>query len=146
MSTSPIYFYGGPFSNFAPSVFAAKDRWGRPRWYKTVEHYFQAAKATTPEDHDYVVSAEKARQAKNRGREIKLRSGWDDMSYDVMLEGLRCKFALPDYKRQLLATGDRELREDSPTDFIWGYRNNGLNLLGKALMQIRTEIVEASSG
>ncbi|MCY3414471.1 MAG: NADAR family protein [Candidatus Heimdallarchaeota archaeon] len=40
-------------------------------------------------------------------------------------------------KELLLSTGDEEIYEDNPTDFIWGHRNQGLNLLGKALMEIR---------
>lgn len=139
-----VDFYGGPFSNFAHSPFVASDRWGRLHRYETVEHYFQAAKTITEKDHDYVIDTKKGGvgpgEAKTRGQKIKLRDDWEDVKYEVMLEGLRYKFALDPFKTQLLETGHKELREDSPTDFIWGYRNSGLNLLGKALMQVRKEI------
>jgi ribA/ribD-fused uncharacterized protein len=57
----------------------------------------------------------------------------------------------------LLATGERELVEASPSDRIWGVgyvekdagRNRvkwGQNLLGKALMEVRGRIREESTG
>lgn len=142
-SEGPVDFYGGPFSNFAPCVFGAEDEWGRTCMYRSVEHFFQAWKATTPEDHDYVRTGSGPQDAKDRGRKIKLRSDWEEIKYNIMVFGLRAKFMMPEYKRRLLETGNREIREDSPSDFIWGYRNNGQNLLGKALMQVRAEIKEA---
>jgi len=135
----PYDFYGGPFSNFADSTIFIDVGFGT-KSYPTVEHAFQAAKAVTLEEHDQVRSAPGPGYAKMQGREIKLRDDWERVKYDVMLECLRAKFALPSFKGRLLSTGDRELREDSPTDFVWGYRNNGQNLLGKALMQIREEL------
>lgn len=139
--SEPLKFYGGMFSNFAASHISLDLGWGM-KTYATVEHAFQAAKATNEIDHDTVRRAPRASLAKKAGRQIRLRPDWEEMKYDVMLECLRAKFALPQFKRALLATGDRELREDSPSDYIWGYRNNGLNLLGKALMQVREEIRE----
>lgn len=140
MNEGPVDFYGGPFSNFAPCVFGAEDEWGRTCMYRTTEHYFQAWKATTPHDHDLVRAAQGPDIAKQIGRVITLRPDWEEIKYDVMLFALRAKFMMPNYRRELLATGNREIREDSPTDFVWGYRNGGQNLLGKALMQVRDEI------
>ena len=62
-----------------------------------------------------------------------------------MLTGLRVKFAHPEWRAELLATGVDDIAEDSPTDFIWGIRDasggfTGRNLLGKALMRVRHEI------
>lgn len=133
-------FYGGSFSNFAKSPFTATDSWGRPHKYETVEHYFQSRKASDRESHDYIIANTWPASAKARGGAVVLPEGWDDVRYEVMLEGLRHKFAIPRFRAMLLETGDAYIREDSPTDFIWGYRNGGLNLLGKALMQVRKEI------
>lgn len=108
--------------------------------YTSVEHAFQAAKATTLEDHERVRTAPGPGYAKMEGRQITLRDDWEKVKYDVMLECLRAKFEIPSFKGRLLSTADRELREDSPTDFVWGWRNNGQNLLGKALMQVREEL------
>lgn len=139
--TKPYDFYGGPFSNFADSTIFMDLGFGT-KAYRTVEHAFQAAKATTLEDHERVRTAPGPGYAKMEGRRITLRDDWEKVKYEVMLECLRAKFAIPSFKGRLLSTGDRELREDSPTDFVWGYRNNGQNLLGKALMTIRAELRE----
>jgi ribA/ribD-fused uncharacterized protein len=141
--SEPYDFYGGPFSNFADSTIFVDVGFGM-KSYPTVEHAFQAAKATTPEDHENVRTAPGPSFAKRIGREITLRDDWEEVKYDVMLDCLRAKFALPSFKGRLLSTGTRELREDSPTDFVWGYRNGGQNLLGKALMQVREELRDAS--
>lgn len=140
MSDSPIYFYGGPFSNFVGYPIALPNQWGKETTYLTVEHYFQAQKATTQSEHDYVNEAKSPSEAKRRGQNIRLRWDWDDVRYRIMLRGLWVKFCNPEYRGYLLDTGDRELREDSPTDFIWGCRNDGQNLLGKALMEVRAKI------
>jgi predicted NAD-dependent protein-ADP-ribosyltransferase YbiA (DUF1768 family) len=64
-----------------------------------------------------------------------------------MLCAVRGKFALEPYRSALLLTHPRPLAEDSPTDFVWGCRDphgghGGQNLLGRALMQVRGELVE----
>ena len=57
-------------------------------------------------------------------------------------------------KEMLIATGDKEIVEASPYDRIWGVgftakdadqnrKRWGLNLLGKALMQVREELSKA---
>lgn len=137
-----VDFYGGPFSNFVGTPFVLDDLWREDKrfLYRTVEHYFQAAKATNVEEHDWVAYSNSPSLAKKRGRTIGLRPDWEEVKYDVMLIGLRAKFLDPKYSKFLLDTGDAIIREDSPTDFEWGYRNNGKNLLGKALMQIREEL------
>lgn len=145
----PYDFYGGPLSNFWPSPIVLPHPFRDELvTYEAIEIYFQALKATDAKDHDYVTSVPKLTnpprpncwEAKKRGRSIKLRPDWDDVRYDVMVTGLREKFKHRYLRAVLLSTGDREIREDSPTDFIWGYRNGGQNLLGKALMQVREEL------
>lgn len=139
----PIEFYGGPFSNFVGDVFPMPWPWGPERhaWYATVEHWFQACKASTEAEHERIRLAPSPGAAKRLGRACQLRSDWEDVKYEVMLQGLRAKFAPgTTWASTLLATGDEEIREDSPTDFVWGWRNGGQNLLGKALMQVRAEL------
>lgn len=68
---------------------------------------------------------------------------WDDFKVDVMRHILEAKAAQHEYVcRKLLATGDRELIEDSWRDDFWGWGPNrdGQNMLGKLWMQIRAEI------
>lgn len=76
------------------------------------------------------------------------RPDWDDVKVDVMREILRAKADQHEYvRRKLLATGDRELIEDSWRDDFWGWGPNrdGMNALGKLWMEIRAEI-RARSG
>lgn len=142
-TTKSFDFYGGPLSNFARSVIYVDVGFDK-HYFETVEHAFQAAKATTYTDHERVRAAPSPGLAKLEGRSVTLREDWEEVKYDVMLNLLREKFKIQFYRQALLETGDLEIREDSPTDFVWGYRNGGQNLLGKALMQVRSEIRETS--
>ncbi len=50
------------------------------------------------------------------------RPDWDDVKVDIMRDILRAKAAQHEYvRRKLLATGDRELIEDSWRDDFWGW-------------------------
>lgn len=141
------FWDGHPFSNFAPSpITLACPFTGAPREYATVEHYFQACKATTLDDHVHVAEQPSPLAAKNAGRAVTLRPDWQQCKYDVMVSALRAKFALPRFRDTLLATGDRPIAEDSPYDFEWGIRDasggySGNNLLGKALMEVRAGLL-----
>ena len=71
------------------------------------------------------------------------RPDWDDVKVDMMRNILRAKAAQHEYvRRKLLATGDRELVEDSWRDDFWGWGPNrdGQNMLGKLWMEIRAEL------
>ncbi|KAL2375180.1 hypothetical protein RJ035_006789 [Blastomyces gilchristii] len=77
---------------------------------------------------------------------------WKKHRYKIVVEGNYLKFTQdPQLKAKLLATRDRELVEASPRDRIWGVgfgaknagvrrKNWGLNLLGKALMEVKERI------
>lgn len=71
------------------------------------------------------------------------RRDWDDVKVDFMREILRAKVHQHEYvRRKLLATGDRELVEDSWRDPYWGWGPNrdGQNMLGKLWMEVRAEL------
>jgi ribA/ribD-fused uncharacterized protein len=71
------------------------------------------------------------------------RSNWNDIKVDVMREILRLKVSQHEYvRRKLLATGNRELVEDSWRDDFWGWGPNrdGQNMLGKLWMEVRAEL------
>lgn len=71
------------------------------------------------------------------------RRDWDDVKVDVMRNILRAKADQHEYvRRKLLATGDRELIEDSWRDDFWGWGPNrdGQNMLGKLWMEVRAEL------
>lgn len=118
--------------------------------WKTNEHYFQAMKVD-PNDlglerHTLKVkSANTPAEAKKLGRKVPLRHNWEQEKDKVMLDACRAKFSQHDKIRaKLLATGDAELIEDSPTDAYWGTGTDkggdGKNMLGKILEQVRQEL------
>lgn len=68
---------------------------------------------------------------------------WDDVKVGVMRCILRAKVEQHEYvRRKLLATGNRELIEDSWRDDYWGWgpSRDGQNMLGKLWMEIRSEL------
>lgn len=77
------------------------------------------------------------------------RSDWNDVKVDFMRKVLRAKADQHEYvRRKLLATGDRELVENSWRDNFWGWGPNrdGQNMLGKLWMEIRATLRETSHG
>lgn len=128
----------GCFSNFSKHAIE-KDG----KTYQTTEHYYQAMKATTEEDHEMVRMADGPKNSKNIARKIPLREDWESIKFDVMKDALRLKCEQhKSIKDKLLGTGTKELAEDSPYDAIWGLGpdGKGKNLLGKAWMEVREEI------
>lgn len=76
------------------------------------------------------------------GHKALRRSDWDSIKVNVMYGILKSKVAQHEYvKRKLLASGDKELIEDSWRDTYWGWGSNkdGQNMLGKLWMKIRSE-------
>jgi predicted NAD-dependent protein-ADP-ribosyltransferase YbiA (DUF1768 family) len=111
--------------------------------YKTSEHMFQALKATSQKDHDYVANASTAEEAKRRGRAIMLREDWESVKWPAMVACLILKMiAHPDVREQLVEGGWGggtfiEWRNDPE----WGGKNDGKNLMGKALQQTKVVIL-----
>jgi ribA/ribD-fused uncharacterized protein len=76
------------------------------------------------------------------GFRLARRPDWDDVKVDIMREIIRAKAMQHDYvMKKLLATGDRELVENSWRDDFWGWGPNrdGQNHLGKLWMEVRAE-------
>lgn len=66
-------------------------------------------------------------------------SDWEKQSFwKYMTE---CKLSLvdkhPNLKQYLIDTGTRPIIENSPYDSFWGCAENGKNMLGKLLMELR---------
>lgn len=71
------------------------------------------------------------------------RPDWDLVKVSVMKGILMAKAQQHEYvRRKLIATGDRQLIEDSWRDDFWGWgpHRDGQNMLGKLWMQVRSEI------
>lgn len=111
--------------------------------YVSVEHAFQAAKAITQEDHDFVANQPTPKKAKWAGRKINIRPDWNDIKLDVMEILLRAKFTQnKGLGEMLLLTYPYELEETNNWgDTFWGVCDGvGQNHLGKLLMKIRNEL------
>jgi ribA/ribD-fused uncharacterized protein len=114
----------------------------------SVEHLFQAAKATRREDIDRILDTATPGQAKRIGGSIVKRDDWEAVRFDIMVSLLEQKFA-PGTRLAglLLATGTRELIEwNIWHDTTWGrctcigHSGDGDNLLGRALMLVRSRL------
>lgn len=111
--------------------------------YPTAEHAFQALKATTWEQHEWVRSAARpfgADGAKRRGRAVTLWPDWEERKFDVMRFVLEHKFAAgTPLALRLLATEHTELIEGNDWgDTCWGVSGGvGRNWLGTLLMARR---------
>lgn len=115
--------------------------------YPTNEHFFQAMKTLDPKERMWIASAETPGVAKRRGRSCTLRPDWEQIKEEVMLTGLRLKFAHPILRTQLIMTDGEDLMEGNWWgDTYWGVCNGiGRNRLGVLLMQVRDEIREELS-
>src|SRR6266850_7747755 len=137
------HYYLSNFSAFSVS-------WRGVLW-TTSEHAYQAAKF--PPDsviYDAIRLARSAHDAfkiaeANAKLATNVNWGRDGTTFKLrtMKEILRAKADQHEYvRRKLLATGDRELVEDSWRDAFWGWgeKQDGDNALGKLWMEVRAEL------
>jgi ribA/ribD-fused uncharacterized protein len=92
-----------------------------------------------------ILHADSAHQAFKIAQDQKAyrRPDWDDVKVEVMARLLREKVKQHEYvRRKLLATGERELVENSWRDDFWGWGPNrdGRNMLGRLWMAVRYEL------
>lgn len=133
----PILEFTGAYhflSNFYPASVIG---------YPTVEHAYQAMKSLDMNYRTRVRMAGTPGAAKRLGQKCELRSDWDQIKNDLMLELVRMKFTThPALLGMLMATGNAHLEEGNWwNDKYWGTCNGvGMNHLGKILMAIRQEI------
>jgi len=113
--------------------------------YPTVEHAYQALKATSEEEHEFVRTQPTPKKAKWAGRKVQIRPYWDEVRLDVMRTLLELKFSDPDLRLALVLTYPNELEETNYwQDVFWGVCNGiGENHLGKLLMEIREKIIDS---
>lgn len=119
--------------------------------FKTSEHLYHWLRFTLSDKPGAQFVAGKVKNAKSAHDAFKLAQeqkslqadNWNEVKVHFMREILRQKAAQHEYvARKLLATGDRELVEDSWRDDFWGWGPNrdGQNALGKVWMDIRAEL------
>ncbi|MFM7148480.1 MAG: NADAR family protein [Gemmataceae bacterium] len=127
--------------------------------YPTAEHWMMASKARLFGDEgtlQKILATEDPKAAKAMGRLVKnFDDGiWKQHARRLVTEGNAAKFGQNQSLREyLVGTGDQVLVEASPYDDLWGIglkatderaKNpatwNGLNWLGFALMDVRTQL------
>jgi ribA/ribD-fused uncharacterized protein len=128
--------------------------------YLTAEHFMMAGKAALFEDEEMrtrILAAPTPAETKSLGRKVRRfdESLWRQNRFSIVVRASEAKFsqnlALRSY---LIGTGTRILVEADPIDRVWGIglgqederaKNpilwRGLNLLGFALMQVRTNLI-----
>lgn len=129
-------------SNFHPSPFTFQNI-----FYKTVEHFYQAWKFAGDE-RIKIAALNTPAQTKNAGKKAQLPWNWDTIKVEIMKEGLKHKFAIPELAKKLKDTGTRKIMEGNYWhDNFWGNctcpkcaKIRGLNTLGQLLMDIRDKI------
>ncbi|GMP21873.1 hypothetical protein CsSME_00000119 [Camellia sinensis var. sinensis] len=163
--SSIIFFYKtwdpyGAFSNFSPHAIQMPCESGNYLTWPSVEHYYQAHKFVGVNDPvarncvEDIRSAKSPEEAARMGRTMQrqhpdlVRSNWESVKIDVMYKALKCKFSIyPHLNSMLLSTAGSVLVEASPHDLFWGggREGEGLNYLGRLLMQLRSEFLGESS-
>ncbi len=141
-----VFFYEQDFyvlSNFSAFTLYWKDE----RW-DTSEAVYHSEKfpydANLREQIRKAPSAHEAYKIAAANKHYR-RKDWDDVKVGIMKEILWEKVGQHNYVYdKLLATGDRELVEDSWRDDFWGWgeKKDGKNFLGKIWMEIRSEIIK----
>lgn len=109
--------------------------------YASVEHAYQAAKATDLATKKMIREAKTPGIAKRLGYAVQLPADWDTQKVQVMRRLVTEKFQNPLLRSMLLATEDATLVEGNTwSDYFWGVcRGKGQNWLGKILMEVRDE-------
>lgn len=116
--------------------------------------YHKAITAKDPQTAQRMIATREPGRQKALGRSLKTLDAkdWHNKKFDIVVEGNMCKFSTNESLGvRLLATGDRELVEASPSDRVWGigfyaeYAEEqraswGQNLLGQALMTVRARL------
>lgn len=139
-----VFFYEQDFYVF--SNFSAFTLFWRDIRFDTSEVAYHYEKFDRfPNIQQMLIAAPSSHEAFRIANEWKhcVREDWNDIKVGVMKNILRAKADQHEYvMRKLLATGDRELIEDSWRDDFWGWGENrdGQNMLGKLWMEIRDEV------
>jgi len=124
-ATTPITSFRGPYrllSNFADTPFWFTLDSGYRYYWPTAEHAYQASKAGTPADRDWIAAAPTPGEAKHRGRGVQsLRPNWDQVKRQIMMQVILAKFGQRPPQELLLTTGNAALVEGSTWgDDYWG--------------------------
>lgn len=160
-----ITFWGHQVAHNASITKSCLSQWWQSEFkysssrYFCSEQFMMAVKARLfgdKEANEKIMLSNNPKEIKLIGRDIQGFSNekWDMMKYDVVFRGNYEKFIQnSDLKNYILETGNKLIIEASPVDNIWGVGLDekderilnpkhwrGENLLGFALMHVRSEI------
>lgn len=130
-------------SNFHPSPILYHNE-----IYPTAEHLFQALKTRNDKTRSLIRELKYPSEARSKGRQIELRSDWEQVKNKAMTLVVKLKFSQDDkLKNRFLKTKERLLIEGNYWhDNYWGKCScprcrhiYGQNQLGKILMKLREE-------
>jgi ribA/ribD-fused uncharacterized protein len=149
-----VFFWGSYLSNWAKYKFTHKGH-----TYNCSEQAMMAEKALLFQDKttfDRIMQSSDPREQKAFGREVAHYNEevWVENRYRIMVDILHSKFAQNiSIALELEATNEKTIVESSSYDNVWGIAMHasdpdihdeskwkGLNLLGKALMEVRQRL------
>ncbi|MBO4746183.1 MAG: NADAR family protein [Alphaproteobacteria bacterium] len=139
------YYFLSPLSAFPIKMVVD----GQEYVFPTVEHYYQAMKFYANDSRFCnILKLENPDDArlltKTPEYKVNRRTGFDDMKFDIMEQGLRAKFTQnQDAAKLLLTTGDAILVKSCAVCYKCGFGRGGNNRMGQMLMQIRDELKRA---
>ena len=113
--------------------------------WRSVEHYYQAAKYEDAAVVKRVREAKTPFDARKAGqdRSLVVRGDWEEVKMAVMRRALEAKFSQNrKLRKMLVATGAEELVHESGSDRFWGRDREGMgeNRLGVMLMEVRDSL------
>ena len=140
---TPVYFRGkgSPLSNFYEFPLRI---WNMN--FPSSEHAYQYKKCISTGNNTAATSVLRAPapvDAKHIGDKVVTDDKWEDLQQGSMYEILKTKSRqCPQFRESLLQSHDRQLIENTPNRF-WGRGSDGqgLNMLGKLLMVLRSELL-----
>lgn len=143
-----VFFYEQDF--YVLSNFSAFNVAWRGVRFQTSEHAyhferFWEQRVMSIMAREFIINTTSAHEAFRYAQDNRAhqRLDWNEIKVDAMRDILRAKADQHEYVRhKLLASGDRELIEDSWRDDFWGWGPNrdGKNMLGKLWMEVRAEL------
>lgn len=155
MRENYVFFWGGPFSQWAPSTFIIDGV-----AYNCCEQYMMAKKALMFGDYDAlkeIMESIDPREQRAIGRRVKNFNAekWNKYCRQIVYDANHAKFTQNEELFDILMeTVGKEIVEASPEDKIWGVglhesddrilnKENwlGTNWLGEAIMQVRNNII-----